>query len=140
MNFELIRLRSSDINKFKKDMQEAFQEGAIKQFGIIDDEILPESHIDKSLASKGAASYEAIVDGEMVGGAIVQIDDETKHNHLDFLYVRNDVHSKGIGQEIWKSIEKLYPDTNIWETCTPYFDKRNIHFYVNKCGFHVVEL
>ena len=22
---------------------------------------------------------------------------------------------------------------------TPYFEKRNIHFYVNKCGFHIVE-
>lgn len=24
-------------------------------------------------------------------------------------------------------------------TCTPYFEKRNIHFYVNKCGFYIVE-
>ena len=22
---------------------------------------------------------------------------------------------------------------------TPYFDKRNIHFYVNVCGFHITE-
>lgn len=22
---------------------------------------------------------------------------------------------------------------------TPYFDKRNIHFYVNRCGFQIVE-
>ena len=27
----------------------------------------------------------------------------------------------------------------VWETHTPYFEKRNIHFYVNKCGFHIVE-
>lgn len=26
-----------------------------------------------------------------------------------------------------------------WETATPYFKKRNIHLYVNRCGFHVVE-
>ena len=25
------------------------------------------------------------------------------------------------------------------ETVTPYFEKRNIHFYVNRCGFHIVE-
>ena len=25
----------------------------------------------------------------------------------------------------------------IWEACTPYFEKRNIHFYVNKCGFQI---
>ena len=33
----------------------------------------------------------------------------------------------------------MYPDTICWETCTPYFETRNIHFYVNKCGFHIVE-
>ena len=27
----------------------------------------------------------------------------------------------------------------MWETVTPYFEKRNIHFYVNRCGFHIVE-
>jgi len=27
----------------------------------------------------------------------------------------------------------------VWETHTPYFEKRNIHFYVNKCGFKIVE-
>lgn len=40
---------------------------------------------------------------------------------------------------IWDEVEKRHPNTKIWETCTPYFDKRNIHFYVNKCGFHIVE-
>jgi hypothetical protein len=25
------------------------------------------------------------------------------------------------------------------EIVTPYFEKRNIHFYVNRCGFHIVE-
>ncbi len=47
--------------------------------------------------------------------------------------------NKGIGQKIWNEIESLYLNTKIWETCTPYFDKRNIHFYVNKLGFHIVE-
>ena len=27
----------------------------------------------------------------------------------------------------------------MWETTTPYFETRNIHFYVNCCGFHIVE-
>ena len=30
-------------------------------------------------------------------------------------------------------------DFDVWETVTPYFEKRNIHFYVNRCGFHIVE-
>lgn len=33
----------------------------------------------------------------------------------------------------------MYPDVTLWETCTPYFEKRNIHFYENRCGFHIVE-
>lgn len=48
-------------------------------------------------------------------------------------------HSRGIGQAAWREVERLYPDTEVWETCTPYFEKRNIHFYINKCGFHAVE-
>ena len=33
----------------------------------------------------------------------------------------------------------MYPETVQWETCTPYFETRNIHFYVNKLKFHIVE-
>ena len=40
---------------------------------------------------------------------------------------------------IWNEIERLYPDTKVWETFTPYYEKRNIHFYVNKCGFRIAE-
>ena len=36
-------------------------------------------------------------------------------------------------------MEKLHPEVAVWETMTPYFEKRNIHFYVNRCGFHIVE-
>lgn len=139
MSFLLLPLNPKHLNQFKKGMQEAFQQGAIDGFDKIDIEILPESHIDKSLSTIGSIAYEALLDGFFVGGAIVVIDNKTQHNHLDFLYVRNDTHSKGIGQSIWNSIEKLHPETKVWETCTPYFDRRNIHFYVNKCGFHIVE-
>ncbi len=139
MNFELIPLRHEDLMQFKKDMQEAFQQSAMDGFGKIDMEILPEGDIDHSLSSEGAAAYEAIVDGEMVGGAVVRIDSQMQHNHLDFLYVRKDIQGKGIGQSVWAAIEKLYPETKVWETITPYFEKRNIHFYVNCCGFHIVE-
>ena len=55
------------------------------------------------------------------------------------LFVSPDEHGKGIGLAAWKAVEALHPETKIWETCIPYFEKRNIHFYVNKCGFHIVE-
>ena len=139
MNLELVLMEQSDIPNFKKDIQEAFQKGFEAEFGKTEATVLPEKDIDESLNGKGAASYKAVLDGEIVGGVVVSIDDETYHNHLDLLYVESDTQGKGIGKEIWFGIEKLYPDTKVWETCTPYFEKRNIHFYVNICGFHITE-
>lgn len=139
MDLKILPLTDADLPKFKRDMQEAFQQGATSEFADLDEEILKENEIDESLSNKGAAAYKAVVDGEMLGGAIVVINSETQHNHLDFLYVKYGTQSKGVGQKMWSEIEKLYPDTKVWETCTPYFEKRNIHFYINRLGFHAVE-
>ncbi len=61
------------------------------------------------------------------------------HGDLDLLFISPHAHSKGIGYRAWCEVEKMYPETTVWETVTPYFEKRNIHFYVNLCGFHIVE-
>ncbi len=139
MDFKLIPIEKEDIVNYKKDMQEAFQQGGMKEFNNLNTEILPEKDIDESLSKKGAVAYKAIVDGEMLGGAIVVIDETTQHNHLELLYVKYGTQSKGIGQKIWNEVERLYPKTKVWETFTPYFEKRNIHFYINRLGFHAVE-
>ena len=55
------------------------------------------------------------------------------------MFVSPKEHSKGIGFAAWRAVEKLHPEVKVWETFTPYFEKRNIHFYVNRCGFHIVE-
>lgn len=57
---------------------------------------------------------------------------------LPDFYEKYGFHSKGIGYAAWCAVEKLHPVVKVWETVTPYFEKRNIHFYVNKCGFHIV--
>lgn len=75
--------------------------------------------------------------GEKVGGLILSIDGS--HGELDILFVSLKAHSKGIGYAAWCEVEKLYPQVTVWETVTPYFETRNIHFYVNRCGFHIVE-
>ena len=77
-------------------------------------------------------------DGRIVGGLVLKINEEGKRNELELLFVHPEAHSKGIGYAAWREVERLYPDTEVWETCTPYFETRNIHFYVNKCGFHIV--
>ena len=136
---KLIKLGKKDTNEFKKLMQDAFQYGYESVHGSDQGQILPDKDVDENLKNPNSFAYEMIDDDKIVGGAIVTIDEKTNHNHLDFLFVKVGVQSKGIGQTIWKEIEKLYPNTKVWETCTPYFDKRNIHFYVNSLGFHIVE-
>lgn len=135
----MVALREQDKRQWKRNMQEAFQLSAEDAVGRIDGAILPEKDIDRSLATPGAAAYEALLDGAVVGGAIVVIDEDSRCNHLDFLYVKRGMQGRGIGQKIWRTIEGLYPETRIWETLTPYFDRRNIHFYINRCGFRAVE-
>ena len=139
MNINLLPMTMEDIPQCKHDIQEAFQKGFEDVYGKTKGTILPERDIDRSLNADGCVAYKAIENGEMVGGAVVVIDSKTQHNHLDLLYVKYSVQTKGIGFAIWNAVEKLHPETKVWETCTPYFEKRNIHFYVNKCGFHIVE-
>ena len=89
MNFSLLPLEAKDLTNYKKDMQQAFQLGAVHELGETEAEVLPEKDINKSLSAKGAVAYKAVVDEEMVGGAIVVINKITQHNHLDFLYVKH---------------------------------------------------
>ena len=143
MNIQLIQLRLEQTNAFKKEMQEAFQHG-FQAYHREEEhnqwQVLPDKDFYQSLEADGAEAYEAIgADGQRVGGAIVVIDHQTHHNELAFLYVKVGIQSLGFGLAIWKAIEGLHPETEVWETCTPYFDRRNIHFYINRCGFHAVE-
>lgn len=139
MKIILEKVRDNDLAQYKKDMQEAFQKGYENTYGKAEGIVLPEKDIDDSLNKNGAVAYKAVVDSEMVGGAVAIIDVETQLNHLDLLYVKYGMQSKCIGAKIWFALEELYPDTKAWETCTPCFEKRNVHFYVNICGFHIVQ-
>ena len=139
MDITLLPLCSEDLNQFKLDMKEAFQRGAEAEFEDLNEEVLPEKDIDQSLMKKGAVAYKAVVDGQMVGGAIIVVDETTQHNELDFLYVKYGTQSRGVGRAIWHAIERKHSNTKVWKTSTPYFEKRNIHFYINCCGFSAVE-
>jgi len=141
MTIELIPLKEDDRNQFILDNQEVFRYGAMEEFGLRDDhfeedgEIISRDTIEKSIDS--GTAYRIITDGEVAGGLVLKV--EGKHGELELLFVSPKIHSKGIGYAAWCKVEEIYPEVEIWETCTPYFEKRNIHFYVNRCGFHIVE-
>ena len=107
MTFQLVCIEPKELTQYKSDMQETFQKGFEDTFGKTDAVILPEKDIDQSLNAEGSAVYKAVVDGEMVGGAVV-INESTQHNLLDLLFVKNGVQNNGIGKKIWYYVKKKY--------------------------------
>ena len=134
-------LMESDRKQFIRDNQEAFRFGALKEFGCRDDhfeeegEIISAGTITESI-DKGEA-WRILYREQRAGGLVVRT--EGTCGELELLFVKPEMHSLGIGYAAWCEVERRYPEVRVWETVTPYFEKRNIHFYVNRCGFHIVE-
>lgn len=137
----LLPLEEEDKEQFVLDNQEAFNYGALEEFGIRDNhfeedgEIISRITIEQSI--KHGIAYRIICNGKIAGGLVLKVEGE--EGELELLFVKPESHTKGIGYAAWCAVEEMYPDVKKWETHTPYFEKRNLHFYINKCGFHVVE-
>lgn len=141
MSVYVVLLNENDREQFILDNQEAFNYGALEEFGRRDDhfeedeQIISRETIERSV--NGGEAYRIMQDGQPVGGVVIKVDGEC--GDLDLLFVSPKAHSKGIGYAAWCAVEQLHPEVTVWETVTPYFEKRNIYFYVNRCGFHIVE-
>lgn len=137
----LVPLTPDDRESFIRDNQEAFNYGALEEFGRRDDrfeedgEIISRETIERSI--DGGEAYRIMRGDEKTGGVVIKVDGA--RGVLELLFVSPKAHSKGIGYAAWRAVELLHPEVTVWETVTPYFEKRNIHFYVNRCGFHIVE-
>ena len=138
-------LQEDDREQFIKDNQWAFKYGAQIEFGMRDDrteegtEVISRTTIERCIDGENAEAYRIVQNEKYVGGVVLNIDKIRGKGELELLFVSPDVHSHGIGQAAWKAVEELHPEIRIWETITPYFEKRNIHFYVNRCGFQIVD-
>ena len=142
----LVPLTQEDREQFILDNQAAFRYGAMAEFGSTDGqeeepgEIISRATIEESIDGEGCEAWRIMHEGNAAGGMVLKLDRTTGCNELLLLFIDPKFQSLGIGQAAWREAEKLHPETKVWETCTPYFDKRNLHFYINKCGFHAVEL
>jgi GNAT superfamily N-acetyltransferase len=138
---KLVPLTDNDTEQFVRDNQEAFRYGALEEFEVCCDhtdengEIISKKCIVSAIRS--GAAYRIICKERIVGGLVIKT--EGFKGELLLLFVSPEEHGKGIGYAAWSEVERMHPEVKLWETATPYFEKRNIHFYVNKCGFHIVE-
>ena len=138
---KLTALTNDDKEQFILDNQEAFRYGATEEFGMRDNhfeedgEIISRATIENAI--ENGEAYRIVCNGEIAGGVVVRVDGDK--GDLELLFVSPRAHSKGIGYAAWCEIERMYPQVKVWETVTLYFEKRNIHFYINRCGFQIVE-
>ena len=145
MDIRLELLKPNDEEQFIKDNQAAFNYGAEQYFNEQeleeqheeDGQIISRETIMESIHRKGSITYRIMDGNKKVGGIIVNLKND--FGELEIFFVIPSCESKGVGQAAWKEVERLHPEIKIWETVTPYFEQRNIHFYVNKLGFHIVE-
>ena len=117
-----------DLETFIDSLQAAFRraDGTNK----FHDEDLPR-FFDKT----NATLLNIVVNKKIVGGAVLIINGETRYNKLSLFFINEGFRNFGIGSAAWTAIEKLFPDTKVWYTSTAWHDRRNLHFYLNKCGF-----
>lgn len=141
----LVPLEENDREQFIGDNQEAFLYGATQEFGMRDDhfeeegQIISRRTIEETIDGENAEAWRILYNGTKAGGLVLEIDKEKRRGELALLFVSPAMHSRGIGYAAWKAVEATHPEILVWETVTPYFETRNIHFYVNRCGFHIVE-
>ena len=141
MTVTLCPLEKEDTEEFVLDNQEAFDFGALEEFGERDTHFEEDGHIISRQTILGCiregTAFRILADGKKAGGAVVKI--RGARGSLELLFVAPALHSRGVGFAAWLEIERRFPEVRVWETCTPYFEKRNIHFYVNRCGFRITE-
>ena len=130
-------VKPCDLPAFKRRLREELSQAARELFPDFADTALTEGDVDGALGAPGAEALQIWCDGEQVGGAVVT--GEGTHMLLDFIYIDAGRRARQLGLAAWNALEARYPQATHWELCTPYRARRNIHFYVNKCGFCVTE-
>ena len=109
---KLIHLQEDDREQFIRDNQEAFNYGALEEFGCRDDhfeedgQIISRETIEQSI--DGGEAYRIMQDGQPLGGVVIKVDGD--RGDLELLFVCPKVHSKGIGYAAWCAVEKLHPE------------------------------
>ena len=133
MTVELVPTRYDERELFIENLQAAFRraDGTDK----FHSEDLP-----RFFERTNAVLLNILADKQLAGGAVLILNYATQRNKLSLIFVNADRRNLGIGLAAWRVIEKLFPTTKVWETSTSWLDKRNLHFYLNKCGFNAVSI
>ena len=140
MNLELKKIDLQEIEFFQQKMVESFQSGVLERFGDLSAApIPPEDDLSRCSQNENCDIWAIMFGGVPAGATVIVKNEKTGQYSLDLLFIFKEYINRKIGFKAWQLIESTYPEAKLWETHTPYFERRNIHFYINKCGFKIVE-
>lgn len=140
----LSALRSDDHERFVKDYQRAFlsaltrTHGRRKHYYSYTDEIIPDTAVESLLRERNSRAYGIMIGDALVGGVLIHTVGVAR-GKLDLLYVTPCAQGCGIGAEAWMTIKRLHPGIGVWEATAAFFERQNLHFLINCCGFYIVE-
>ena len=139
MKIQLRKLQRHEAELFRQEMKNSFEQGVLDRFGDLAAAPIPSGdEVDEALKDPAFDIFIITADDLPAGGTIIKKEAGGKYS-LDLLFIFKNFLNQHIGTAAWQAIEKNYPDAVLWETYTPYFERRNIHFYLHKCGFRIVE-
>ena len=82
--------------------------------------------------------FQAVIDGEIVGGAILFLDKDGETLYIGRIFINPVHHRKGYGLSLMKSVETWYPGIKKIKLDTPLWNVRTNAFYA-KLGYREVE-
>ncbi|BBI75668.2 hypothetical protein HAALTHF_49170n [Vreelandella aquamarina] len=139
-NVTLALADASTFDAFKQELKASFSVAVEEAFGAVEPGLIPsDDDIDQSLTAprcRGASHpsgwresgrchcHPGGIDPAQCSGPVLPLPNSLGRG----------------GYRAWQAIEQAYPATRVWVTHTPYFEKRCIHFYVNKCDFKIARL
>lgn len=141
MTIQLAPYQPEDLDVLAPMMRDAFNADAMMHLGKPDG---PPGYDDGSFLAKWSAHQDSTAltvkqNGETVGSVILWLNDAPQ-GFLGNLFIDAERQDQGLGIEVWNLVERTFPHIDVWKTETPIFSRRNHHFYVNKLGFHIVEI
>ncbi len=99
-----------------------------------------EAHsFEKLMESPEHTILALLLDSKITGGAVVK-DHGNGIREIELFFIQAENIGKGMGTEALKLVEAYFPDTRVWRLITPTQVMKNVVFYVNKCGYHIVRV
>ena len=129
----------SDIQKMVDESFEVNQPYFPQVFSYDDRETILELSLNYYSKHKDKKIYVLTTEDEIIGCVVVTIYKDN-NAYVDLLCIEAKKQKQNFGYAAWIAIEKYFPQVKTWTLETPICLIKNACFYVNKCGFSIIEI